>query len=157
MTTLLDERISWKMLAIGEDMLCACPPDDAPITGERWYVAGPMRGYEKWNFPAFDRARDKLLARGIQVISPADLDRARGFSEDATEFSAESFAKAMWIDTLALLYCTGIYLLPGWAKSTGAKYERAVADKLAITITYDDDAEIGTVELDSYVIGSMSQ
>jgi hypothetical protein len=44
-----------------------------------FYIAGPMRGRQYFNFPAFDAARDALLALGHRVTSPADLDRAHGF------------------------------------------------------------------------------
>ena len=44
------------------------------------YIAGPMRGYEKFNVPTFDLARDLWQEAGWNVISPADLDREHGFS-----------------------------------------------------------------------------
>ncbi|MHB1850453.1 MAG: DUF4406 domain-containing protein, partial [Acidimicrobiales bacterium] len=51
------------------------------MTLGRIYIAGPMRGVKDWNFPAFDAARDLLVAAGWEVVSPADLDRAGGFVE----------------------------------------------------------------------------
>ncbi len=42
------------------------------------YIAGAMRGKDKYNFPAFDAARDKLLALGYWPVNPADLDREVG-------------------------------------------------------------------------------
>ena len=52
---------------------CTTPGDDPlrPVT----YLAGPMRGYKDYNFPAFDAARDQLVKEGWRVISPADIDR----------------------------------------------------------------------------------
>ena len=38
------------------------------------YIAGPMTGYPRFNFDAFDAARDDLRSDGYDVISPADLD-----------------------------------------------------------------------------------
>ena len=40
----------------------------------RIYIAGKMRHCEHFNFEAFDHAREKLAARGWDVVSPADLD-----------------------------------------------------------------------------------
>ena len=42
------------------------------------YVAGKMRGVPYYNFPAFDRARDRLAGLGFEVLSPADMDREVG-------------------------------------------------------------------------------
>lgn len=117
------------------------------LSPQREYIAGPMRGYDKWNFPAFDKARDERLALGIQVISPADLDRARGITEDTVEFDPADFTAAMRIDTYALLQCTGIFMLKGWEGSTGARYEMAVANKLDLDVTFDVDAYTGGVDV----------
>ena len=114
---------------------------------ERIYVAGPMRGYAKWNFPAFDKARDTLLSEGYQVISPADLDRARGITEDVTEFSSDDFATAIRIDTEAILCCTGVYMLIGWEASTGARYEKTLCQTMKKDIYY----EPGAVQADTSI------
>lgn len=108
---------------------------------ECWYVAGPMRGYEDFNFPAFDRARDLLLSRGYRVISPADMDRARGFSGDG-EWMPDDFSLAMKMDLLAIiLFCDGLYLLKGWSESVGARYEVMVARATGKLLWFADDAE----------------
>ena len=39
------------------------------------YLAGPMTGYDKFNFPAFDFWFDFLTQAGHSVFSPADNDR----------------------------------------------------------------------------------
>jgi hypothetical protein len=44
----------------------------------RVYIAGPMRGIPEFNFPAFDAAA-RGRAMGLEIISPAELDRAHGF------------------------------------------------------------------------------
>ena len=49
---------------------------------KRVYIAGRMRGLPLFNFPAFDAARDRLEALGIEVLSPADMDRAAGFDPE---------------------------------------------------------------------------
>lgn len=114
-----------------------------PIEAEEcWYIAGPMRGYNLWNFPAFDRRRNQIVARGNRVVSPADLDRVRGFTEHMTEFPPGAFAEAMAVDITAIMnHCTGIDLLPGWSQSTGARYEWCVAEALGKKISYAPGAE----------------
>ena len=42
------------------------------------YIAGPMRGYEDGNFPAFDRQARVLEEQGWIVINPAEMDRQEG-------------------------------------------------------------------------------
>lgn len=43
------------------------------------YIAAKMRGLPYYNFPAFDKARDRLAGLGLTPLSPADMDRAAGF------------------------------------------------------------------------------
>jgi hypothetical protein len=56
-----------------------------------YYIAGPMRGYDQCNFPAFDRARDHIIGMGHVVTSPADLDRQIGFDPTAGKGDLDSF------------------------------------------------------------------
>jgi len=108
----------------------------------RVYIAGPMRGYEKFNFPAFDAARDLALSLGWEPISPADLDRDSGFHEDAAPMEAlgpEITRQFVDRDTTALLslrseHGDAIALLPGWEKSTGAVAEFFVARWLGLRV-----------------------
>lgn len=97
----------------------------------RIYVAGPMRGRERYNFPAFDAARDALEADGWEVVSPADIDRRYGF--DPATLPADhdwngmpegmDYEVCMSRDLLALMTCDAIALLPGWNNSVGARRE----------------------------------
>ena len=112
------------------------------------YVAGPMRGLELFNFPAFDDAAKHLRAQGLEVISPADLDRDDGF--DPTELDAGydwqgyegleeigfSLHDAIDRDIEALKTCDSIYMIDGWEKSKGAQAEKAIAEWLGLTVTY---------------------
>lgn len=115
-------------------------------TDKCYYVAGPMRGYEQWNFPAFDAARDLLVNEGHLVISPADLDRMRGFNEaEETEFSQEQFDLAMQVDLTAIAaFATDMYLIKGWVGSIGVGHELAVARACGKNVRYgiEFDAEI---------------
>lgn len=105
------------------------------------YIAGPMRGYAKFNFAAFDKARDKLVAQGWKVLSPADLDRAIGFDEnDETEPSKEFLNGAFDRDIKAIRKSDAIYMLSGWENSTGATAEYWVARWLHLEIIEEQES-----------------
>lgn len=94
------------------------------------YLAGPMRGYKDFNFPAFDRYRDWLEEQGISVISPADLDRAVGFNPKrslASQQEVVSLEKCLKRDVNAICKVDAVMLMPKWEKSTGCNMELAVA------------------------------
>jgi hypothetical protein len=102
-----------------------------------------MRGHKFFNFPAFDNAKKKLSDLGWVVVSPADLDRDRGwdfssYSED-TDWSRLpprfNLAEAFREDLIELFYCDMIYLLKGWELSEGARTELAVAKMLGLEIS----------------------
>lgn len=117
-------------------------PTRSPWLGQCVYVAGPMRGYPDFNFPAFDEARDRLLAEGIAVISPADLDRASGIHEKtpvAEVVGAEISRTIVLRDSAALLALRAengdaIVMLPGWEKSAGAAAELLFALWLGLKV-----------------------
>lgn len=105
------------------------------------YIAGPMRGLPYFNFPAFDTARNALIAAGFEVCSPADLDRHEGF--DALAMPADSdwsefpetdlnFQAVVMRDLQALSGCQGILMLDGWQRSRGSRAEKAVAEWLGL-------------------------
>lgn len=160
MTTLKDQGVKFVTLESTTVGLIAVPIEDcSPVENSdeleftprvkppRVYIAGPMRGYDKWNFPAFDAARDDMLSQGFQVVSPADLDRARGIDEDTTEFDPEDFRIAMKIDMQANLICTHIFMLRNWENSTGARNENGWANILGNTVIFQEGAHIGHAEL----------
>ena len=102
------------------------------------YVAGPMTGLPNKNFPAFDKARDKLLAKGYWVVSPADLERNR---------DTLSYEGQMKDDLKHLLECDAIFLLEGWEFSKGASVEHFVARVAGLIIMFDEDAHFKQVFL----------
>src|SRR5688572_8797896 len=85
------------------------------------YLAGPMRGFPQWDFPAFDKYAEEWRARGWRVISPAEEDRAAGFDEHGDdhqvtqEFIRERYTKDIQI---ILHEATHVALIPGWENST---------------------------------------
>jgi len=108
----------------------------------RVYIAGPMRGYEKFNFPAFDKARDMAFSLGWDPISPADLDRESGFHEDSPPISATTpditreFVRRDADALISLRSERGdaIAMLPGWTRSTGALAEFFMARWLGLRV-----------------------
>lgn len=107
------------------------------------YVAGPMRGIPYFNYPAFDAARDKLIALGFDVINPADLDREEtGFDPYKLPASWDWNTIPPGLGTLRTIFLRDttaicnrvdlIYLLEGWRKSKGARAERALCTVLKL-------------------------
>jgi hypothetical protein len=104
------------------------------------YIAGPMRGLPQ--FPAFDTLAADLRGRGWDVANPAEHDRevigrealesAPGYAKgDIGTWSTSTgfdFHAAMRWDLAQVLERDAIVLLPGWENSTGARYERMVAE-----------------------------
>ncbi len=106
---------------------------------KRIYISGPMRGYELYNFPAFDEARDLLKANGsLVVVSPADMDREEGFDPEKLPKThnwdkwpnelSDNIQDVIFRDLCDVLSCDAIFMLEGWRKSKGAKAELAVAE-----------------------------
>jgi hypothetical protein len=103
------------------------------------YIAGPMTGIKHYNFEAFDAARDRLLADGWQVASPADMDRSVGFDPilvPTLKPDKEFLEHAMRRDIEAIQKSHAIYMLDGWEQSTGARAELGLAQWRHIEIFY---------------------
>jgi hypothetical protein len=90
------------------------------------YLAGPMRGYDQYNFPAFIEAAARPRAEGHEVWSPAERDMEEdGF--DPARDKHKSMAHYMEHDLPAVCRADAVALLPGWEKSHGACLEVVVA------------------------------
>lgn len=112
------------------------------------YVAGPMRGYPQFNFPAFDDAAARLRAAGYDVFNPADRDRqihgadlvdkahtgdeAQIVTTHGFDLRAALAADTAWI----CRHADGLAVLPGWESSKGANAEVALARALAIPVNF---------------------
>ena len=104
------------------------------------YIAGPMTGYENYNFAAFDAAKDWLFnVYGMEsVISPADMDRELGIEPDANgDIENFDYRAAIKRCCLAVCECDSIYMLAGWENSKGARAEHAIAVCLDLGIIYE--------------------
>ena len=94
--------------------------------GYKVYIAGPMSGYEEFNFPAFNRAEELLQETyGYKhVINPAKL-------HPTTDLPWAEFLKQ---DLRELITCDAVFLLKGWEKSRGATLEAFVAYVLGLRL-----------------------
>jgi hypothetical protein len=116
------------------------------------YIAGPMRGIKYFNFPEFDKARDKLIAMGHDVISPADMDRAldnfdpltwpaiKVANYDGIQWRSVpdlDIEKLMERDLEAVAKCDAVFMLNGWGGSAGAEQEHQKAHKLGKQVYYE--------------------
>lgn len=111
------------------------------------YIAGKMRGLPLYGFPLFDSARDMLIKRGFDVVSPADLDRAEGFDPAGTAVVTEEFVQnAFRRDFAAILTCDAIALLPNWEESGGARAELEVAQRIGLRVFYISFADNSIME-----------
>ena len=100
----------------------------------RIYVAGPMRGYDHFNFPAFDAAAAHLRARGHDVRNPADHDRELGFDESKNSIEGFDLSAAFRWDIDSVLWAEAVAVLPGWEGSHGASIETSVARAIGTPI-----------------------
>jgi nucleoside 2-deoxyribosyltransferase len=101
------------------------------------YLAGPMTGRPKFNFPLFDSVAASLRQHGWEVISPAELDdpstrEAALASPDGAPGSGtangETYGDFLARDIkLVIDEADGVACLPGWQDSTGACIEAFTA------------------------------
>ena len=110
------------------------------------YIAGPMRGIEDFNFPAFDRQAKVLREQGWMVINPAEIDRELGsppsdpMRYDPTEsYEDQEFMRDALKRDIAVICdeCTAMYMMAKWEISRGAKAEWHLAKALGLKIYYE--------------------
>ncbi len=100
------------------------------------YLAGPMSGYDDFNFPAFFKEAEKLQKEGHEVFNPAQKD----IDEWGTLENVK--AKANYRDCLRkdlnwiLDHAETIVVLPNWEKSKGVAAELALARALNLPVVY---------------------
>lgn len=98
----------------------------------KFYIAGPMTGVVKHNFPAFDHAKSALISQGLEAVSPADVNREHGYDTDNEAFVNGQIDQAEYqavfkLDIAEILQCDAMLMLPGWCASKGAKIEAQLA------------------------------
>lgn len=102
------------------------------------YVAGPMTGYEDFNFPAFHKTSLHLRSLGYNVFSPAEADLERYGSLEETKLKC-NYRDCLRVDLNWILdNADAIYLLKGWENSLGTAAELALAKALKLEILYEE-------------------
>lgn len=94
------------------------------------YIAGPMRGYPQFNFPAFMAAEAFLVDAGHRVFNPARHDKNNGFNPDKD--APGPLRQYLEHDLPAVCASDIIVLLDGWERSEGARIEAFTAFMLGI-------------------------
>lgn len=97
----------------------------------RVYLAGPMTGYPRWNFDAFEDAARRLREAGHEVWSPHERDLAKGF-DPGSDGAGFDLRQALVDDVEAVLASEAVVLLPGWEDSPGALIEVVTAEAAGI-------------------------
>lgn len=103
-----------------------------------------MRGYPKFNFPAFMEAAEVLRKMGHKVFNPAERDLDK-YDEKVlssptgnlgtAEKRGFNLREALAADLrFVCLKADAVVLLPGWEKSKGACAERATAIALGLEV-----------------------
>lgn len=118
------------------------------------YLAGPMRGYPEFNFPAFHAGAARLRAQGHEVFSPAERDIERHVvdiskgNNTGCELEAASNHGFSLRDALAddleyiCRHADAIALMPGWHNSKGARAEHATASALGLEVIMLSESDI---------------
>ena len=98
------------------------------------YLAGPMRGIENFNFPAFEKAAARLREIGHEVRSPAEHDIEQGFDPSLGTLDSLDLAASFAWDFQSVCWCDVVVVLPGWEKSVGFSLERKLADTIGTPV-----------------------
>ena len=93
---------------------------------EKLYASGPMTGYPKYNYDAFEEATDQLRGVGYDVFSPHEVKGGDDWS----------WADYMRADIPGGLGAQGIAVLEGWQESRGATAEVNLGHMLGIYVLH---------------------
>jgi hypothetical protein len=95
------------------------------------YLAGPMRGHDDLNFPAFHREAAWLRSQNWRVFSPAERDEAdEALNGDWKVNAKRGLDYFMQFDLAAVCQTDCVIAMEGWETSQGARLETMVAVEL---------------------------
>jgi hypothetical protein len=115
-------------------------PSPTEVPPHRVYLAGPMRGYPRWNAAAFDAAADKWRALGCEVVNPCDLCHGLDPRTAPQEKLDAVASDLLWLREVILIDCqqvcqvNAVVVLPGWERSCGATVEVSLALFLGLPV-----------------------
>lgn len=112
------------------------------MTKPKIYIAGPMTGYDNYNYPAFHDAFDHLnviWSDRYTVVSPAHDDQGHPEQPPVTNTTL-GYDHCLRKAIAKLIDCQAIYLLIGWQNSAGARLELKIAHALGMEIHHQPGA-----------------
>jgi hypothetical protein len=118
------------------------------------YISGPMTGYDQFNRPAFNAAREHLQAQGFSVIVPGDDEEHTIRERLAWRVEQPKRAAYMFRDFLHVLTANGVAVLEGWQDSPGSKAEVLVAQEIGLPVVWADTLEPVEAEVLTYAQGT---
>jgi nucleoside 2-deoxyribosyltransferase len=89
------------------------------------YIAGPMTGYEEFNFPAFYAAAQAWTDAGWEAVNPAEA------TDGDTTLDYRWYLRQ---DIKLLVDCDAIAMLEGYEASKGAMLELNIAQALGLRV-----------------------
>lgn len=117
------------------------------VQKKRLYIAGPMRGYDALNYPAFYLAADTIrstpeLDTIWHVCNPAEIGNDFAPLKEHFDQSPDLLKRLMEFELAVVKSCDAILLLRGWEKSEGARAELRVAIDNGLEIYTQESGEI---------------
>jgi hypothetical protein len=107
------------------------------------YIAGPMTGYEEFNFPQFFQAERELIALGHTPLNPA-WNNGLNLQEavENANYDGRSWQDYMRKDLNFLSQADALCVLDGWKNSKGARLEVHIARQLDIPVMFLEDGKL---------------
>lgn len=125
--------------------------DNEEMKGNRWYISGPMRGYDGYNRYQFNRWTGILKDYGYDPINPFTIGDTYGTPRDIDN-SPELLDKVLDDELSVLSGCDAIFLLDGWEKSEGAQKELECALNNGLKVVQQS-----TWEKESYGVNALAK
>lgn len=106
------------------------------------YLAGPMTGIPKFNFPQFARWTQMLRARGFEIVSPHEADPGEtqriawaSVAGDPSELPpTDGPVETALRNVQGIGEVDGLALIDGWHKSAGSQHEVATANRFKLPV-----------------------
>ena len=107
------------------------------LVEKKVFIAGPMRGYEKYNFPKFDMIEKILKDHNIECVNPGRISRK--FKEKDVNSDIAVYNEMVRLQQEAEKTCNAILLLDGWQWSKGVQLEVKTAAELGMQFLLESD------------------